>query len=290
MNKRELLKVLESEGITSVKKRLGQNFIIDKNLTKFITDKLLVKNENKNNLILEIGPGLGALTDNLIKSKDTNNIVSIEYDNKFFNFLKKKYSNFNNIKFINNDILNVDISKIVENCNYVVISSLPYYLATPIISKLLNYEKLPETMVLLVQEEIANRLISKPNCKDYGKISVKLQLLFSIKKIKKIPPDVFYPKPLVQSSIIICNKKNNISISEKEKNTLGNLLNILFSNRRKKITTSIKKFLDANTSANINKNYESILNLCNIEQNFRPENITPEKYLKLVKSINNSYV
>ena len=291
MNKNHLLYILNTIGVKYLNKKLGQNFLIDNNILKLINN-LVFNNINNTNLIIEIGSGLGALTEYLLESIKNNNIkiISIEYDKQFVSFLKEKYKIYKNFIILEENILNFDFDSLTNKLiSYKIVSNLPYSISTPIFNRILDCKNLPEEMFFLVQKEVANKISSMPNCKDYRRMSVKMQIYFTIKYIRTISSSVFYPKPKVSSAIIKCNKKN-ISITYKEKKIMDFILKVIFSNRRKKIKNSInyifnKLLFDSSTEYII-----YILDSLNIDPNYRPENINPEQYLSLTKYIANNNV
>ena len=213
-----------------IRKRWGQNFINDINfINKIITEF----NPKKNDIILEIGPGRGALTFPL--SKIVKRIYAIEIDPKLVELLKLNITP--NTKIINNDILKYDLNTLDNN--YKIIGNLPYYITTPIIFKFfenLNWNK----MTIMVQKEVANRIIALPGHKNYGRLSIMIQAYTSVKKHFDISPSLFEPKPKIYSSLITLKPKSHI-ISNKI--LFNQIVKKAFQKRRKMLKNSLINFL-----------------------------------------------
>ena len=213
-----------------IRKRWGQNFINDINfINKIITEF----NPKKNDIILEIGPGRGALTFPL--SKIVKKIFAIEIDPKLVELLELNITS--NTKIINNDILKYDLNTLDNN--YKIIGNLPYYITTPIIFKFfenLNWNK----MTIMVQKEVANRIIASPGHKNYGRLSIMIQAYTSVKKHFDISPSLFEPKPKIYSSLITLKPKSRI-ISNKI--LFNQIVKKAFQKRRKMLKNSLINFL-----------------------------------------------
>ena len=180
------------------KKSLGQNFLIDKNILEKISKTAIIKNK----AVLEIGPGTGNLTQYILNNKPKKLIV-IEKDNDLSLQLENKFSN--KITIINNDVLKVDENNI-SNEKLIVFGNLPYNISTEIISKWitkLKYKFWFECLVLMFQKEVADRIIAKSNTSNYGRLSVICNWKLNIKKICDIKPESFYPKPKIDSSLLL---------------------------------------------------------------------------------------
>ena len=211
------------------KKSLGQNFLIDKNIIKKIINQTNIENQN----IVEIGPGLGNLTDFII-TKKPKSLILIEKDLKLFKFLKKKYRDQKNIKIINNDALKYNFLKLN---NIKIISNLPYNLSTKIIIKLIFYNKNIKNIICMIQKELAEKF-------DYNKSKMNkykfiIKFCSNYKILFNVSNKVFYPKPKVESKVVEFKLKN-IQI---DKNKLLNFTNKIFRNRRKNLRNKIENSL-----------------------------------------------
>lgn len=204
----KIVKKLLAEKNFAPRKSVGQNFLTDENtLSKIVT----AGNLSKEDLVLEVGPGLGALTQKLLES--ANRVIAIEYDRGLFTILSENFMEVNNLVLVNEDILETDLAKIFKDYSskqyyYKVLANLPYYITTPVIFKLIESGLPWELMVFLVQKEVAERLIAKPGTKEYGALTVMLNFFGKVEKIAAVPKTVFYPAPQVDSTIvrIILNK------------------------------------------------------------------------------------
>ena len=209
------------------KKSLGQNFLIDKNICR----KILSQTEIKNKKILEIGPGTGLLTDEIIKLKPTE-IQLIEKDENLFKLLKNKYKNIKNINILNLDILKVDLKKIDSK---IIISNLPYNISTKIIYKLLKLDNLYEEIILMVQKEVADKMNYNKNIKN-NKFNFFIQATCKFNIKFNVPKNVFFPKPKIESTVISIKPK----LINLDKDKLEIFSKIIFTHKRKKISNIIK--------------------------------------------------
>ena len=251
------------------KKSLGQNFLIDKNIIKKITEAYPISNESE---ILEIGPGTGNLTEFFLK-KEPKKIFLIEKDKNLFLDLKRKY---NKIEIINDDILKLSLKEIV-NEKTIVFGNLPYNISSQILTRfILNKENLPlKVFIFMFQKELADRIIAKPNTSSYGRLTILTNWKFKVKKLFDISPNSFFPKPKVTSTLLFFRMKENFNLF-KEPETLGKITKIFFNQRRKKIKNQFKKLFD---------NYEEIAENLSIDLNCRPQNLKPEVYYNLVHEL-----
>ena len=205
-------------------KMLGQNFLIDSNISKRIVDSAEVRKGEK---VLEIGPGRGALTE-LLSSKA--NLIAIEKDKWLAVVLKQKFKE--NVEIIEGDILNWEIPPID-----VIVANLPYSISSPILFRLFNYEW--SRAVLMFQEEFANRLVAKPGSKIYGRLTVMANHFVSIKKLFKVSKTAFQPQPKVHSQVVKLIRREPDYILD-DFNTFEKVVRSIFTHRRKKVRNCIK--------------------------------------------------
>jgi 16S rRNA (adenine1518-N6/adenine1519-N6)-dimethyltransferase len=180
-------------------KSLGQNFLVDRNfLDKIIKSGGL----SHDDLVLEIGPGLGGLTERL--AREAGKVVAVEYDRGLYGVLQETLAPYANLKLINADFLEVDLCQILDYPGYhpKVIANLPYYITTPIIFKLLESRMHWDLMIFLVQKEVAQRVSAQPGAKDYGALTVMLNFFGTVEWVCHVPKQVFYPVPQVDSAVI----------------------------------------------------------------------------------------
>ena len=189
------------------KKNLGQNFLQDKN----IIDKIVnAPDYGDNNLVIEIGPGTGALTKELLKKVDR--AILYEVDTRLEKILNKELSTFVNYELIFDDFLNRDVNKDISKYdfdNLYIVANLPYYITTPIITTIIN-DKIPTNeIVIMIQKEVADRFSAKPGSKEYGQITVFLNYFFDIDNVCNVSKNCFFPKPKVDSAVIKMKRKES---------------------------------------------------------------------------------
>jgi 16S rRNA (adenine1518-N6/adenine1519-N6)-dimethyltransferase len=248
------------------KKKFGQNFLKNKDLLKKISE--LRNFDNK--LVIEIGPGKGALTEYLLK-KQPKKLIAIERDEELKPFLlniQKKYSV--NFEIIFQDALKYEYSKI-KGQKIFLVANLPYHIATTLVIKWLKYIENFESIIIMVQREVAERLSAKVSTKFYGRTSILVQLHSNVKKIFDVSPENFHPKPKVNSSVIELSPKSNLNFNYEK---VDKLLKICFAQRRKKLKNNLNKI----SYSNLEKIIKS-----GIDLNLRPQDISIENYVMMSK-------
>ena len=255
------------------KKKLGQNFLIDKNILKKIIDLSTI---NTSDYIVEIGPGSGNLT-NEILSKNPKKIIVIEKDKSLIPILANKF--IDKLEILNLDILKIDEKKLFKSkCK--VFGNLPYNISTKILSKwILNLDKEPwfDEMYLMFQKEVAERIVSETNKKSYGRLSILSQWRLDCEIMFNIKPASFYPIPKVESALIKFTPKTNFLKIKNTKN-LEKVTSLFFNQRRKKIKNVIKSLFGN----------EIIENKIKVDLNLRPQNLSPDIYYNIVELIENN--
>ena len=252
------------------KKSLGQNFLIDKNIIRKIVNLILIKNKN----VVEIGPGKGALTEEILK-KNPKTLTLIEKDDELSHQLKVRFSKDSSVKIINEDILKLNLEKIIKK-NSVVFGNLPYNISSQILIKFLKFKKWPPSFhekIFMFQKELGEKIIGKFKTKNYGRISIITSYRLKVLNKFLISPNCFFPKPKVNSMIIHFKPKVRTEYKIKKISSLEKITNILFSNKRKMINKNIKKILNEKEIASI-----PLLNI-----NLRPSEITPEIFYKITE-------
>ena len=278
-SKNEVKNYLKENSIFPNKNR-GQNFLCDRNIANNIAN-IIVNNRSK--YCLEIGGGLGSLSEILINIYKENLTIA-EYDNALYNHLIKRYSNNSNINIIHKDILTVNIEDIKKEVKFDIYGNIPYNIASPIMEWLFCdcYEKW-NYAVFMVQSDFANRLIAKPNTENYSSLTLFANFMSDIKLEYNVSKEVFYPKPNVESSVIsIIPKKVNFEIL----NIFKSVSKTLFHNRRKNIKNN---FINS-PYINIEKEkIDEILDKANIDKNDRGESLSLEE-VKNLSNIIKEYV
>lgn len=255
------------------KKSLGQNFLYDQNILNNIVNAGEVSEDD---IILEIGPGSGNLTEKILLKKPKKLIV-VEKDGELSKRLQNKFKN--NIEVINKDILEC-FNDFKFNRPIKVFGNLPYNVSTKILISFIKTENFYESykkFVFVFQKEVADRIVANENSKNYGRISVFTAWKTERLKILDISPECFYPKPKVWSSLISLSPKPKIEILKKAKN-LEHITNTFFHNRRKMIKKPMKLLFE---------DYENIAKKINLDLDLRPQNLPKEKYFQICKIYEN---
>ena len=250
------------------KKSLGQNFLTDRKVLQEIINTVTITNKE----ILEIGPGSGNLTSYILKKKPKKLYV-IEKDDNLSLLLKEKFSN--EITIINDDVLKVSEENISKK-KLIVFGNLPYNISTEILSKwIVNLEKnfWFESLVLMFQKEVADRIIATSNSSSYGRLSILSNWKLNIKKIIDIKPESFSPRPKIDSTLLLFTPKENFFELKSAKN-LEMITRVFFSQRRKMLKKPFNQIF---------KNSKEVSEKLAIDLNLRPQNLEPETYFKLVK-------
>ena len=253
------------------KKSLGQNFLIDLNIIKKITNQVEIKNNN----ILEIGPGKGALTNQILKKKPKS-LILIEKDNVLYDELRFKYKSYKNIKIYNKDILKCNIEKILKK-NTIIFGNLPYNISSQILIKILRFKLWPpkySALIFMFQKEMADRIIGKFNTSKYGRLSIITNYKLKIFNKFNISPNCFSPKPKVISTVLYLEPNKRIYGRIKNIKNLEKITQIFFSNKRKMINKSIKKIFKSDKQINL---------LRNINIRSRPSDLTPENFYDITR-------
>ena len=254
----------------SPKKSLGQNFLIDNNIINKI---LKIGNIQKNKTILEIGAGYGSLTRKLA-SMNPKKIYAVEKDKKLIFYLKKNLDNFKNVQIIENDIFNF-IKQNNFGKNIIVFGNLPYNISTQVLAYLVLLKNWPpwyDSLILMFQKEVADRIIAKSKTKTFGRLSVLCNWRLEVKKHFDISKNCFLPKPKVNSTLLSFKPKKNNKYNISNPKNLENVTRILFSSRRKMINKNFAKLFEG--SKEIAKNL-------NLNLNHRPEELSNEMFYKI---------
>ena len=251
-------------------KRLGQNFLIDKNIINKI---ISIGNINENKTILEIGAGYGNLTKKIFIKKPKK-IIAVEKDKRLASFLKKSFVDCKNVKIINEDILNIIDNKYLEK-NIIVFGNLPYNISTQILVKLALLKKWPpwyDSLIFMFQKEVADRIIAKNNTKNFGRLSVLCNWRFEIKKHFDISKNCFFPKPKINSTVLSFKPKKKNDFNIKNPKNLELITRLLFSTRRKMINKSFLKIF---------KGKKEIAKKLNLDLKQRPEQLSEDIFYKI---------
>lgn len=246
------------------KKKLGQHFLHDKNIISKIIKAIDPKKKDN---FLEIGPGDGALTYPLIDKISKMTIV--EKDKELIPLLKNNLSNYHNIDIINADILKYNLDNL-SNTNIRIVGNLPYNISTEIIFKLSSYSSLFIDAHFMLQKEVVDRIVSKHGSKIYGRLSIMSQAYFVVKKLFDISPNVFYPKPKVNSSYLRLIPKKFPFKDLEHKKRFADIVNFAFMSRRKMIKSSLSNYIS-----------RTALKDLNIDPDLRPEMLSLTNFMDI---------
>jgi len=248
---KSMLKALLEERGVRVKKQWGQNFLIDQNLLQFIVK---AADLSRNDVVLEIGTGTGSLT--RLLAQNARHVFAVELDRKLFEIMEETLKDYNNVTTFNKDILKskhhihpkiveavsdyIHAAPSSENLTVKVVSNLPYYISTPVIIDLLQ-EVLPiKTMILMLQRDTTDRMKAQPGTRNYGVLSIMTNLFAEAKVLKKLPPDVFWPVPLVDSAIVkMTVNRHKYADRIRDYQDFQNVIHAIYVSRRKTLLNSL---------------------------------------------------
>ncbi len=258
-------------------KKFGQNFLIDPHVLERIVEESGITKED---CVLEIGPGIGTMTQYLAES--AREVVAVEIDKALIPILEDTLSEYDNITVINDDILKVDINKIVQERNagqaIKVVANLPYYITTPIIMGLFESKVPLKSITIMVQKEVADRMQVGPGTKDYGALSLAVQYYAKPEIVANVPPNCFMPRPNVGSAVIRLTRYEQQPVDVKDDKYMFRIIRASFNQRRK---TLVNGLLNA---GNLNTTKEDILNALQemeLSPTIRGEALTLEQFARL---------
>lgn len=278
-NTKELLKQFEFH----MNKRLGQNFLVNKD----ILDKIIQGAElTKEDYVLEIGPGMGSMTQKLCES--VGKVVAIEIDKKLIPVLNVTLSEYNNVKVINHDVLRVDLKALLEEHfgtkAVKVVANLPYYITTPIIMKLLEERLNLSSITIMVQKEVGDRIKAVPGGKVYGALSVAVQYYAKPSQLLLVPPDSFIPKPEVDSIVLKLDILSKPAVQVQDEKLFFRVVKSAFGQRRKTL-------LNALTAGNMGLTKEQLKQMLasvGIDENRRGETLSLQEFANITNELSRS--
>lgn len=261
-------------------KNFGQNFLIDEN----VVENIVMSSEvNKNDLVIEIGPGLGTLTSLLLEK--AGKVICVELDKKMLEILNDRFSLYNNFELINDDILKVDLQALISNNsefeNVKVVANLPYYITTPIIMKLLENKLDLKSITVMVQKEVAQRLVETPRGKETGAITYSINYYTNPELVLDVSKDSFIPSPKVDSAVIKLNILQKPKIQVKNEELFFKVIKCAFMQKRKTLINSL-----SNSGISNKENLENILNELGLDSRIRAEQLTLEQFGNLSDKLN----
>ena len=256
-------------------KKLGRNFLIDENVVRQI---VAAAELSEADTVLEVGPGIGTLTQGLAESKAR--VVAVELDTRLLPVLATTLNGYDNVRVVHGDILKVNIMEEVGAPSFKVCANLPYYITTPIIFALLEKRLPMERLVAMVQKEVAERMAAQPGGKEYGALSVAIQYYTEPKIAFIVPPTSFIPAPAVDSAVIVCKRREKPPVEVCDEGLFFRVVKAAFSLRRKMLSNSLK---------NMGIKSERVakwLELAGVDGKRRAETLSLEDFAKLTNSFN----
>ena len=276
MNVLEETKFLMKKYKIKANKSLGQNFLIDDNVIEDIVNGANIQN---NDLVIEIGPGLGSMTALLVQK--AKKVICIELDKKMIQILNDRFIAYNNIELINDDVLKINLNEIIKQekeenqiKDVKIVANLPYYITTPIIMKLLEENLDIESITVMIQKEVADRLIETPSGKNTGAITYTVYYYCESNKIREVSNTSFIPMPEVTSEVINLKLRKEPAIDVENKKVLFNIIKSAFMQRRKTLVNAL-------VNTGVFKSKEEglkILKTLNLREDIRAENLTIEDF------------
>lgn len=271
--------IMDKYNITA-NKNLGQNFLIDDEAVAGIVDAAEI---SKDDLVIEIGPGLGTLTKELLEK--AGKVICIELDKRMIEILEDRFSMYENFKVLNDDVLKVNLKKLITEekiKNTKIVANLPYYITTPIIMKLLEDRLDIETITVMIQKEVADRLVTKPGTGDTGAITYAIHYYTEPKRVLEVPNTAFIPEPKVNSTVINLRilKEPKVEISNEQQ--FFDTIKTAFMQKRKTLVNALANSNKYGTKEQI----EDILQELKIDSKIRPEKLSLEQFAQIAEAIN----
>lgn len=260
-------------------KNLGQNFLVDDETVSGIIE---AANISKEDLVIEIGPGLGTITKELLER--AGKVICIELDERMITILKDRFSLYDNFELINEDVLKVNLQKLISKENMKttkVVANLPYYITTPIIMKLLEERLDIETITVMIQKEVAERLVAEPGKGESGAITYGVHYYTKPKTVLQVPNTAFIPEPKVNSTVIQLEVQREPTVKVSDEEKLFELIKIAFMQKRK---TLINALTNSNKYGD-KEEVEKIVQQMELDLRIRPEKLTLEQYAELAEKI-----
>ena len=273
---------METYGLT-FKKSLGQNFLTDLNILKKIVAAAEVSEEDD---VIEIGPGIGALTEQLAKS--AHQVMALEIDSRLIPVLSETLSPYDNVKIVEQDVLKADLKELIaENFDgrhkIKLVANLPYYITTPIVMHLLEVDVDFETIVVMMQKEVADRLAAGPGTKDYGSLSVAVQYEMDAKIAFIVPKTVFMPQPKVDSAIIALNRKDEKPDVPVDEPFFKKMVRGIFLHRRKSLWNNLQGLYGKDPATR--EKIERALENAGMEKSVRAERLSISQMVRLADNL-----
>ena len=275
-NPQETIRVIKENNFT-FRKNYGQNFLIDSHVIEKIIDAAEI---DRSSAVLEIGPGIGTLTQYL--AENAGAVKAVEIDDKLIPILEKTLAEYDNVEVIHGDILKQDIGAMFGGRPFKIVANLPYYITTPIIMGLLESHVPAESITVMIQKEVADRMKAAPGSKDYGALSLAVQYYAEPYLAANVPPNCFMPRPNVGSAVIRLKRLETPSVEVKDEQKMFKLIRAAFNQRRKTLANAIKNFEGLSFSR---EEVEEALTSIGLDVRVRGEALSLEEFARLSDSL-----
>ena len=281
-NPKYTIEVLQKYGFV-FQKRFGQNFLIDTH----VLDRIIGASEiTKDDFVLEIGPGIGTMTQYLAEA--AREVTAVEIDDALIPILQDTLKEWDNVSVIHGDILKTDIKKIADEKNQgkpiKVVANLPYYITTPIIMGLFESHVPVESITVMVQKEVADRMQTGPGSKDYGALSLAVQYYANPEIVANVPPNCFMPRPKVGSAVIKLTRHKEMPVEVQDEKLMFRLIRASFNQRRKTLSNSLKNSQELDYTK---EQVEQCIQAAGLPGNIRGEALDLGKFAELANAFSN---
>jgi len=259
------------------KKKLGQHFLIDRNILNKVIRTAEV---GKEDVVMEVGPGLGEMT--LALARSAKRVIAVEIDARLAEILKKKLADCTNVEVVQSDILKVDFKHLFKKEGHPVkvVANLPYQITTPLLFRFIEAREVFSTFTLMLQKEVAQRMAASPGGKEYGRLSVLLQMFLDLSVCFFIPPSGFFPHPKVESAVVKMVWKEEPVVNLRDEEWFKKVVKACFGYRRKTLVNALK-----HSELPLPESIESRMEKIEIDPRRRPETLTIEEFVRLADAL-----
>ena len=264
----------------SIRKKYGQNFLVDVSMLEKIVETAGIGSDDA---VLEIGPGLGAMTQLL--AERAGSVTAVEIDKELIPILKETLADYSNVNIINGDIMKQDLNELCGGKRYKVVANLPYYITTPIVMKLLEENASIESITIMIQKEVAQRMQTGPGSKDYGALSLAVQYYAKPVYVCTVPPECFIPRPGVESAVVRLDVFDTPPVKAKDPEFMFKLIRAAFNQRRKTLGNAVSGDAALNISR---ESVQQALSSLGMDEMIRGERLTLEEFARLADVLEDS--
>ena len=259
------------------KKRLGQHFLVDRNILNKVVRTAEVRKEE---VVVEVGPGLGEMT--LALARLAKRVIAVEIDPKLVEILKKKLAGWPNVEVVKSDILKLDFKDFFKKERHPikVVANLPYQVSTPLLFRFIEAKEFFSTLTLMLQREVAERMVASPGGKKYGRLSVLLQMFLDLSVRFFIPPSAFFPSPKVESAVVQMVWKEKPMVDKQDEEWFIKVVKASFGYRRKTLANALK-----HSELSLPDSIESRIEEVGIDPRRRPETLTLQEFSSLADAL-----